>query len=371
MADISNISLFGTNYKIKDEVGRTACKEAINNLKAACQEAFNNLDNLSSKKFVFVGDSYAQGYTPDGNVNSWIDVFTTLANITNYTEYSQGGTGFATTPSFTSLISSVAVDPEVDYIIVGGGYNDNGFTTVPDAIKLFYDTARIKYPNAKIYVGFFGWTLVNHNIQRNLIFRCSDYKQGCEGVLNLFYLYGVENVIFNNNNYSSDGYHPNQNGQNIIAHAIYQAFCRGSYAGGVIANYDIPNTNPVVTNAPIQQLTTKTYNGVAQMAWQQSNFSFNTPQSIRCTGVDRLTAATIPRSALLTTATFGFVCSLPVIYLSTESKFYCLPTYIFIDYGTISLVPVAVNAEFSDYLQFQCTAIQLAAFSFSFNIWGS
>lgn len=367
MADISNISLFGQIYQIKDKIGRENCQNAINNLDVE----INNLDNLSTKKFVFVGDSYAQGYTPDGNVNSWIDVFTELANITNFTKYAQGGTGFATSPSFTSLISPVAVDPAVDYVIVGGGYNDNGHSTVPDAIKLFYNTAKAKYPNAKIYVGFFGWTLVDYNIQRHLISRCRDYKQGCEGAVDLFYLYGVENVIFNNNNYASDGYHPNQNGQNIIAYAIYQAFCRGSYTGGVISNYDIPNSNTIVTNAPMRQLTTKVYNGVAQIAWNQSNFTYNTPQTIKCTGNDRLTAATITRSALLTVDTFGIQCAIPVIYLTTDSKFYCLPTYIYIDYGTISLAPMAVNSDFSDYLQFQCKAVQIPPYSFSFNIWGS
>ena len=43
-----------------------------------------------------LGDSYGEGYTPDGNVNSWISYFTTNAQRYGYTVYSRalGGTGF-------------------------------------------------------------------------------------------------------------------------------------------------------------------------------------------------------------------------------------------------------------------------------------
>ena len=360
MADVSNISLFGTTYNIKDEIGRENCQNAI-----------NNLDNLSTKKFVFVGDSYAQGYTPDGNVNSWIDVFTSLAEITDFTEYTQGGTGFATSTSFTSLISSVAVDPDVDYVIVGGGYNDNGYSTVPDAIKLFYNTARIKFPNAIIYVGFFGWSLVNAEVQRNLITTCNHYKQGCEGALNLFYLGGVEDVVFNNQNYASDGYHPNQQGQTTIGNAVYMAFCRGYYDSGVIENYNIPNSNGSSSNASVQQLMTKLYHGIANIAWQHCYINFDAPQAFNGTGNDKITVTTIPRSCLLTAGTFGVQCVLPVIYHSTTGLFYAVPTIVFLDAGKLMFSPCAVTDEHGSYLTFQCDALQLPPLNFSFNIWGS
>lgn len=360
MADISNISLFGEIYNIKDSIGRSECQKAI-----------NNLNNLSTKKFVFVGDSYAEGYSSDGTVNSWVQIFTSLCGITNFTTYAEGGYGFSTSPSFTSLISNAQVDNDVDFLLVGGGYNDKNYNTTPEAIDLFCQTAKIKYPKATIYIAFFGWSVVSPENQRALITTLNNYKKGSAGKLNVFFLSGVENVIFNSNNYSSDGYHPNQAGQNSIAYAIYQSFCRGYYLPEAIENYEIPNSNSSATNNSISQLMIKTYNGSVKVGWQHSMINFDQPKTVICTGSNFIDIVSVNRAALLTVNTFGMECSIPIIYHDTSGLYYSIPTIISFDNGKIRFAPAAVTSINKNYLTLNCDRLELPSYTYTTSIFGS
>ena len=75
MADISKIQLDNAVYNIKDETARndlanyeTSNDAEIANLKLP-RTFFRN------KKYILIGDSYGDGYTPDGNVTSWQEMF--------------------------------------------------------------------------------------------------------------------------------------------------------------------------------------------------------------------------------------------------------------------------------------------------------
>ena len=100
-------------------------------------EATRNM--LNPKGIICLGDSYGQGWTPDGMVNSWINFFKSKVEQYGYTVYSSalGGAGFWRDDSSkrfstlaTNLIATLtdAQKQSIGTVVVGGGYNDRANT---------------------------------------------------------------------------------------------------------------------------------------------------------------------------------------------------------------------------------------------------
>lgn len=202
-----------------------------------CDEDFLIFKSLNriDRKVVFIGDSYAEGYTPDGRVTGWPNVVVNILDLKNSIINYKGGTGFISglqNGSFTDLLNQIPSDGGVTDIIVAGGYNDRYGTRkqILDGIKLFCDTARVKFPNANIKIGMIGWSSIERQ-QQSLKDAIVGYKQGCEenGVT---YMERAENSIHNDLYFSSDNIHPNQTGENIIAENI-STYISTYYGGGI------------------------------------------------------------------------------------------------------------------------------------------
>ena len=117
---------------------------------------------------VTIGDSYGEGYTPDGMVTPWCVTMKNYLNIpdSQFETYVKGGTGFTVGPNgktFLDLLNDAStVHPErVSHVILLGGQNDylNGvFSTnaenFTNKITEFVNAAKKKYPNSKIVLGY-------------------------------------------------------------------------------------------------------------------------------------------------------------------------------------------------------------------------
>lgn len=228
MLNISNIQLQGTNgqvetYNIKDETSRNE----INNIN-------NTLNNLQKpKKYVFMGDSYADGYTPDGQVTSWITLLANKLGLTsgNYISTHASGYGFAFSNSnnYITLLQNLQSDNELTDMYVCGGFNDRNFTSsvIDIGIENFYNLFKTKFPNAKLHLGFIGWGKLGSDIRKLkdtfMYYNISclkygiDFLNGCEFALHNYFKY-----------FSSDGIHPNLKGQTSIANALYNCITKGS-----------------------------------------------------------------------------------------------------------------------------------------------
>lgn len=194
----------------------------------ADSQARRDISLLKNRKFIFIGDSYAQGYTTNGIVESWI---TKTANILglvkNSTYYSNflGGTGFKNAvneKTFTTLLTDLSItDKEsITDIVVLGGYNDKEYDSseINVSIDLFISTAKTNYPNARIHIGEVGWSPSYQNRQtlRTMI-------RDCYLNLNSRGAYYIENIQFAIHNYTwnTDNFgHPNEEGQKSIANAL-------------------------------------------------------------------------------------------------------------------------------------------------------
>ena len=220
----------GTHNTLNDRL--EANEEKQENFSEQLEHVENNISNLKSEKYIFIGDSYGEGYTPEGNVTSWIDYTKQLMHLSedNCYSYAVGGYGF-TTEGFQELINravSDIVDKEkIKYIVVGGGYNDSwNYSAIANSMKVFFDICNNNFPNSKIIIAPFGWCVEGlttgvHVTQTfsNLINMVLEYQRnavingGC-------YVDGIYSVLHKNEFFSSDFVHPNNNGQYAIALAI-------------------------------------------------------------------------------------------------------------------------------------------------------
>lgn len=221
--DISKIRLENETYNIKDETARTS----IQNIE-------QTLENLQKpKKYIFIGDSYGDGYNPDENTTSWISLLVNKLNLTtsDFKSFHQGGLGFSTDRpnySYNQLIENEAIDEEVTDVIVGGSYNDKGQSqaSIISGITSFYNLCKTKFPNSTLHIAFIGWSKNGSRIQE-LATTYNDYKIGCEQN-NIDFMQGTQYSLHNYyTDFSSDDIHPTQTGQNKIAQSIYNCLKYG------------------------------------------------------------------------------------------------------------------------------------------------
>ena len=112
------------------------------------QEIFGDINSrlnlLDQKKYIFIGDSYCEGWTPDGNVESWAVNLKRKLGLTdaNCKIAYHGGYGFASvSQSFSSILkNSLTADSDVTDIVVCGGYNDlsGNYQAIFEGVRNFY-----------------------------------------------------------------------------------------------------------------------------------------------------------------------------------------------------------------------------------------
>ena len=223
MANVSNIN----GYDIKDKNAR----DSINDINANLSNVQTVTNRLINKKIVLIGDSYLEGYNPDGNVTSWGSLFKNYLGLNDDQVIISylGGSSFSGSNPFTDLVNALSSDDDVTDIIVGGGYNDKSFnrTQILTGMTSFKNACITKFPNAKIYLAMIGWSADPSNIY-NLYNTCINYKINASK-LGIAFLNGTEYSLHDYfTMFASDLIHPTNQGQEAIAQAIVNAFLNGS-----------------------------------------------------------------------------------------------------------------------------------------------
>lgn len=184
-----------------------------------------SLRTLSERRFVIIGDSYAEGYTPDGNVTGWADLMVSMLGLDQdqYEISYRGGAGFVANgqgASFVDLITASDMsDPAtVTDVICEGGYNDYSASAanIKTAIRNFVNIAKTKYPNAKIWIGHCGWTRDSAKIYQ-MGQSVRNYIEGST-LVGAAYITNIENAMHRYFEcFATDGVHANSAGQQYIA----------------------------------------------------------------------------------------------------------------------------------------------------------
>lgn len=187
---------------------------------------------LTDYGIITIGDSYGEGYTPNGTVKSWCDILRDdyFNDASFFVNKSKGGSGFAVNTHFSALLADAIATltakqkKQVKYVIVAGGWNDQGAdeslikSGMADTFKLMP-----QLPNATIYVGWIATPIIGFTTRAKI----SAYNQ----TKTLYatdwhkykYLSGADSALRWMGVLSSDNIHPNAIGQYSIADMIYKA----------------------------------------------------------------------------------------------------------------------------------------------------
>lgn len=187
---------------------------------------------LTDYGLITIGDSYGDGYTPDGMVKPWCDILHEqyFSDASFYVNKSKGGSGFGANTHFSALLSEAIAGlsdkqkKQVKYVVVAGGWNDQfiAASTVNSGIK---DTIALmaQLPNATLYIGWIatpiiGFTTVAKTKAYNAIKTLYETYWG-----KFKFLSGADSALRWTGVLASDNIHPNASGQSSIADMIYKA----------------------------------------------------------------------------------------------------------------------------------------------------
>lgn len=235
MSDFDKINILGTTINVKDSIARSG----IENTNAMLNTTNTNLDALSNKVtklhhkgYIFIGDSYTQGYSPDGNIsNTFVNQIINNLKITDVKISANGGASFANSDNnFLTLLKNINVTDKnsITNIVVFGGYNDYSWskTDIITGMTNFFNYAKTNYPNAIISIGYVGFCTDSSTYNKRAD-SVSIYNE-VSGQLGGNYLSGCEYILHNTNEMSSDGIHPNITGHKMLASYCTTALMNGS-----------------------------------------------------------------------------------------------------------------------------------------------
>lgn len=194
---------------------------------------------LTDYGLITIGDSYGEGYTPDGMVKPWCDILHEkyFSDAKFYVNKSLGGSGFGANTHFSELLSqaiSTLTDKQkkqVRYVVVAGGWNDQfiAASTVNSGIKDVINLMS-QLPNATLYIGWIATPIIGFTTVAK-IKAYNEIKTLYETYWGKFkFLSGADSALRWTGVLAGDNIHPNAIGQASIADMIYKAM--GSYASG-------------------------------------------------------------------------------------------------------------------------------------------
>lgn len=192
-----------------------------------------NLEDRSKRKLIFIGDSYGDGYTPDGSTEGWCDKLKSKLvdchfSADNIYINHKGGASFSN-PSNNYLTLLKGVESQVNNkkmvtdVLIGGGYNELAYADKADTVKSNINTlityVHSTYPNAIVHFAPFGVAFKNRDNQFALKYKLMPMYKTIPAYGNQYYMTvpGAENILSLRDMMSSDGIHPNGWGLACIA----------------------------------------------------------------------------------------------------------------------------------------------------------
>lgn len=184
----------------------------VGNLQTDVGNLQTDVNRLSNKKYIFIGDSYNEGYgNPD--LLGWgliLKDYLGLSSSDYYNLY-EGGAGFVRVGNnghtFQQLLESyentITNKNDITDIIIAGGCNDtdSNESTINTAIGSMMTYIKTNYPNAKTYIGMIGnnsnWAEAGVYYRNYLAYRVLPAYKDCQK-------YGatyLENIELTNHDY--------------------------------------------------------------------------------------------------------------------------------------------------------------------------
>lgn len=325
---------------------------------AAAAEAYAHLAEQAAasviekpRRVVCIGDSYAEGYSPDGNNDGWAQYFKVDMNLPaqDFESLYYGGIGFMNAvdgKTFTTMLSDVTISDRqsVTDLIVAGGRNDAGYTQaeIVNAIGNFVTVARALFPIAKIWIGFIARSAEGSTVITNLRKACAAYMQGAESN-NVYFMSGAENVLL----YewlSSDQKHPTAAGNQAIAWAMKSILMSG-YAS-ITAHYEYNRSSVILVNCTSSNalgVRVDVTDNITALYMQGANFTLSTPiATYMCNGQTAIPLFDLPiGSNVFAPSSEVFATQLVAIIRTGASTYHAIP-------GQLDMVGQRVQLRLND-----------------------
>lgn len=342
-------------------VGVRVQDAAINDL----QDQINDL-KAPAKKYLFVGDSYADGYTPDGQVNPWQNIVKTKLGLTDaqFVSTHQGGFGFARPAQYNyyTLINALADDPNITDIVIGGSYNDHPYSAadISTGINNVYTLCKAKFVNAKIHIAFIGWSR-NGSAKTALRGTYKAYKDACALYPDVDFMKNVQYSLHDYfNMFSSDGVHPNQTGQNSIAGAVTECLLTGS--ANVYLSSGVGFTAVSGGLAGTWETTTIVNNGVTSLVFGSAGtFNFASGSYPTLSGKAELKIADINSGCIVGGNNDWCCATVPVVEQLSDNTYVSDVLDVIVKNGGIYIRSNLINAAGTNYDTRELKVIQFNA----------
>lgn len=207
-----------TNTLIAELIPEQTLTE-IDTIKTNITTLTNRVDLLSSRKYIFIGDSYNNDY---GDRVAWYHSVVTYLGLTSSDYYQSGvdGAGFVHGTTFLTqlqtLSASITNKNEITDILVCGGVNDmtESLSDLYTALGTFATYCATNYPNAKVHIGMISWSKADAS--REFLNTAITYYNSASIYPNVNVIGNAFLPIHVYNLYLEDG-HPNESGTHQIA----------------------------------------------------------------------------------------------------------------------------------------------------------
>lgn len=203
--------------------------------------SLSGLFTMTNRKFIFVGDSYNAGWTPDGDNMGWGERCINYLGLTlgtNAWNVSYGGAGFGFANDNPMSIyyqvkavgnsMSEATRNTITDIVIGCGRNDAGIenATINNGINATASYCKTAFPNARRWLFAIGWDgSYGTRLQLSQVY----YECYSRTSANGGFIYNELFSLLQDRNYiASDYKHPTSDGNYLLGIAICQYLRGGS-----------------------------------------------------------------------------------------------------------------------------------------------
>lgn len=277
---------------------------------------------LSDRFFIFIGDSYMYGYTPDGKVEGFADKVKKITGL-NGNIFARGGEGFAKSGPYGNFLDRLkdydGDKNKVTDIIVVGGYNDQGYSysEIGSGISNFYNYMHSHFPNATLSIGMNAWS--TSPTKYNGIRKVLEAYTKASASVPFRMIKNIEFALHFSDFFSSDGFHPNTDGQNALANYLVSWVLGGDI--NVVRGYDQPNITQYASYklGSVNQFYTQLNNNVSEfLCSAQTGVQCNIKQdSFNGYHANRHQILTLSGNTCIEGANFGEVTSTPASCIAT------------------------------------------------------
>lgn len=337
-------------------------------INATANDLQDQIDELREpvKKYLFIGDSYADGYTPDGDVTPWQSIIKTKMNIADsqFVTTHQGGFGFGRPAEYNyyTLISALSNDNDMTDIVIGGGYNDQAASDIDitSGITNVYNLCKTKFPNAKLHIAFIGWSK-NAAAKTALQNTIKAYKNGCDSHSDIDFMKNTQYALHDYfTMFSSDGVHPNLVGETAIANAIIDCLLHGSANIYYRKGYGLTPIEGAGLYGTWQTMSIVD-NATTQISILNNQGTMHFSPAITLSGKTPVKIADINSGLVVGDNTYSCCSLMPAVVQTTDNVYHSLMLYVIISGGSMYIQSALINEAGSSYDSMDIKMIQFSS----------